>query len=316
MKKQLFVFIAAIWFSWIVWNKFTDSEPKVLSRPVSDMIADSLINAQGKPVKLSPAQYYLFYFSAHWCPPCRTFTPLLAKFYKKNRRGGNFEVVFVSNDKNKAEMLSYMKQMPWNAVPFRGATANELTTAIGEKGIPNLVVVDAQGKTLFSSYENGDYLGPGRALASFKTHLKNRPLAVQAIELAKGFQNKQNDYLEEIGNISKSVNTKVPHKSTKTMVVKKRNHGSEEHPRLTPLIKSSGKLNPPSGNVRDTSVYTLNGIAGNGAQSHAIINGKLYSTGDSLSADTIIKEIHLKEVVLLKNGKTEILQVVTRGIRR
>ena len=24
----------------------------------------------------------LIYFSAHWCPPCRTFTPVLKDFYE------------------------------------------------------------------------------------------------------------------------------------------------------------------------------------------------------------------------------------------
>lgn len=41
------------------------------------------------------------YFSAHWCPPCRQFTPLLVQTYNKLRaEGKEFEVVFVSSDKS------------------------------------------------------------------------------------------------------------------------------------------------------------------------------------------------------------------------
>ena len=30
---------------------------------------------------LTDKKIIAFYFSAHWCPPCRLFTPVLAEFY-------------------------------------------------------------------------------------------------------------------------------------------------------------------------------------------------------------------------------------------
>lgn len=44
------------------------------------------------------------YFSAHWCPPCRAFTPVLAEVYRtlKHKRD-DFEVVFVSGDRDAAQ---------------------------------------------------------------------------------------------------------------------------------------------------------------------------------------------------------------------
>jgi len=60
------------------------------------------------------------YFSAHWCPPCRGFTPELDKFYKqiKKKVGDMFEIVFVSSDRSEEEWKNYFAEMPWLAIPF------------------------------------------------------------------------------------------------------------------------------------------------------------------------------------------------------
>ena len=46
------------------------------------------------------AEVVFLYFSAHWCPPCKQFTPLLANLYKDiNKNNKRFEIIFVSLDK-------------------------------------------------------------------------------------------------------------------------------------------------------------------------------------------------------------------------
>ena len=61
------------------------------------------------------------YFSAHWCPPCRSFTPKLAEWYSRLTTGplkDKFEIVFVSSDKDEDSFDSYFDEMPWLALPF------------------------------------------------------------------------------------------------------------------------------------------------------------------------------------------------------
>merc|ERR1719515_10008 len=58
------------------------------------------------------------YLSAHWCPPCKAFTPKLVQRYAKAEElGKNFEIVFTSWDKNKSQFEEYFSEMPWNAIP-------------------------------------------------------------------------------------------------------------------------------------------------------------------------------------------------------
>jgi nucleoredoxin len=60
------------------------------------------------------------YFSAHWCPPCKAFTPKAAATYEKVKAAGKpYEMVFVSSDKDEKAFDEYRAEMPWLALPFQ-----------------------------------------------------------------------------------------------------------------------------------------------------------------------------------------------------
>jgi len=90
------------------------------------------------------------YFSAHWCPPCRAFTPKLVEFYNQLKQQNRpFEIVFVSSDRDEAAMFTYMREMkmPWLAVPFDDSRKDALKKQYEVRGIPTLVVLGPDGST-------------------------------------------------------------------------------------------------------------------------------------------------------------------------
>ncbi|CCW65186.1 unnamed protein product [Phytomonas sp. EM1] len=95
---------------------------------------------------LEGKKYILVYFSAHWCLPCRIFTPKLRSFYDKYHREKQFEVVFVSLDKSVEGMRAYMETSHgnWLALPFDEAKAigKEWMTQYDFQTIPTLLVFE------------------------------------------------------------------------------------------------------------------------------------------------------------------------------
>jgi len=87
-----------------------------------------------------------FYFSAHWCPPCRQFTPILKDFYEEVSDNG-VEIIFVSSDRSPDEMKSYLKEShgEWLSVEHGSELAQALKQNFGITGIPALVVCKADG---------------------------------------------------------------------------------------------------------------------------------------------------------------------------
>lgn len=116
---------------------------------------------------LAQKKIYGLYFSAHWCAPCRKFTPQLVEYYNKILgEHPEFEIIFISSDKSADAMAAYMYEarMPWPAIEF-GKLANVPTLKkYAGDGIPDLVIVDTTGKVLADSYVRGKYVGPQRVL--------------------------------------------------------------------------------------------------------------------------------------------------------
>ncbi len=89
------------------------------------------------------------YFSAHWCPPCRNFTPVLAKLYNEwNKDNKQIEIIFVSSDNDLKSFKEYFETMPWISLPFQDPKTDTLCDLCDVQGIPMLVVISKEGKVL------------------------------------------------------------------------------------------------------------------------------------------------------------------------
>ena len=113
-------------------------------------LPEELLNAGGKAVsgETLSGKYVGRYFSASWCPPCRTFTPKLVEFHKANK--DKFEVLLVSADNSEKAQANYMKKsmMPWLAVKHQSIAANLLVKKMGVSGIPFLVILAPDGSVV------------------------------------------------------------------------------------------------------------------------------------------------------------------------
>ena len=100
---------------------------------VKELVGDLLVNSTGQTVestsitaKLSPESFGKrvlgLYFAAHWCPPCRDFTPILTEFYNRFKKSQTahclVDIIFISSDVDEESFWEYLKQMPWPAIPY------------------------------------------------------------------------------------------------------------------------------------------------------------------------------------------------------
>lgn len=125
-------------------------------KPFTDVIGDSFRRGDAVMNKDAITGKTLgIYFSAHWCPPCRGFTPTLATHYKAYKEKGlPFEVLFCSSDRDETSFESYYKEMvsqggDWLTLPWSAAEQRQSLNELLEiQGIPCLVILDENGRVI------------------------------------------------------------------------------------------------------------------------------------------------------------------------
>lgn len=138
---------------------------------VRQMLDGKLVRMVGDELKpfdareLEKVRLFAFYYSAMWCGPCRKFTPeLVAGYQRLKAKYPEFEVIFVSADRDEFNMREYMRthKMPWPAVRL-GAADAAIKNFAGES-IPWLVAVSDRGQPLTTNGVDKKYLAPGEVL--------------------------------------------------------------------------------------------------------------------------------------------------------
>ena len=119
-----------------------------MTSPLVVLLGEVLFNKHREKVDVSSlagdGKVVGLYFSAHWCAPCREYTPILSNFYNSfNGEGGGgkrLEIVFVSSDKTEQHCEEYFTQhMPWLLLPFSERNIKVKTNLLTQLQLKELV---------------------------------------------------------------------------------------------------------------------------------------------------------------------------------
>jgi len=126
------------------------------------------------------------YFSASWCPPCQSFTPIFVDFYKTVAESEKFEVVYVASDKTVQEFEQYYSKMPWLAIPGDNDSTvfkNNLAQTFKVTGIPTLIILDPKTGNFISKRAAMEIRSKHKASAEEQKSVVKEWKATEAVPL-------------------------------------------------------------------------------------------------------------------------------------
>ena len=87
---------------------------------------------------------------ASWCPPCRTESPALERFYRAHR-GRDFTVVGIDQNDLTGDALSFVHRYGITYPQLRDPDGNFSKDELGTTGVPESFLIDPQGRLALHS---------------------------------------------------------------------------------------------------------------------------------------------------------------------
>ncbi|OQR82229.1 hypothetical protein THRCLA_11034, partial [Thraustotheca clavata] len=127
----------------------------------TELLGNELISAQGKKIDtltaLEKKSIIGLYFSAHWCGPCRDFTPILSTLYEDlSEEHSDFEVILISSDRSQEEFDSYHNKMNFPAIPWINTDRHaQLRDKFNIRYLPQLIIINHNGSEIVQNSCDG-----------------------------------------------------------------------------------------------------------------------------------------------------------------
>jgi len=167
------------------------------------MFNQQAVDKSGNAVNIQDYDLVCLYFSAHWCPPCRAFTPKLAETYNTwKQQGESIEIIFVSSDQDEGSQMEYYAGMPWARVPFNEQAISALKQQFSLSGIPYLVILDRGCNQIISTNGWGEVRNQGPAAINNWKPVSKQPVAAEIQPGVDTKNSESNLFNSESGKIS------------------------------------------------------------------------------------------------------------------
>ena len=126
-------------------RKAAGAKTRLTSLGKSVSLRGKLIDNSSFDLAKLKGKVVLIQYWATWCEPCKSDMPLLKELRAKFK--GNFEVVGVCLDNNKAEMTAFLKENDprWPQLFEEGGLDSRFANELGIQTLPTMILVDKTG---------------------------------------------------------------------------------------------------------------------------------------------------------------------------